>query len=78
MNDCLRHIDFSLGSPTNTIVVSGEFAARAVFEGQMARASSLLGRAKAIASYAQVLLRIRIHNAGIWLAKRLGRKQLVL
>eukprot|EP00980_Cylindrotheca_fusiformis_P001220 scaffold328_cov130-Cylindrotheca_fusiformis.AAC.34 len=40
MNDCLRHIDFALGSPTNTLVVAGKYASRAVYLDQMeARAS---------------------------------------
>jgi hypothetical protein len=31
MNDCLRHIDFTLGSPTNTIIIAGKYAAKAVY-----------------------------------------------
>lgn len=35
MNDCLRHIDHALGSPSNTVVVCGSFAARAVYEAEI-------------------------------------------
>mmetsp|Transcript_19269 Transcript_19269/g.27235 ORF Transcript_19269/g.27235 Transcript_19269/m.27235 type:complete len:107 (-) Transcript_19269:142-462(-) len=34
MNDCLRHIDYALGSPTNTLVVAGTYASRALYEQQ--------------------------------------------
>lgn len=32
MNDCLRHIDTSLGSPVNNLVIAGKFAAQATYE----------------------------------------------
>ena len=35
MNDCLRHIDHALNSPTNTLVTAGTYAARAVREAEI-------------------------------------------
>lgn len=32
MNDCLRHVDMSLGSPVNNLVVAGRYASKRVYE----------------------------------------------
>jgi aarF domain-containing kinase len=71
MNDCLRHIDHALGSPTNTVVVCGSFAARAVYEAEIQQhstfsVSSFVHRWRAWFSYMQVWLKVQIHDLGFW------------
>jgi aarF domain-containing kinase len=66
MNDCLRHIDYSLGSPTNTIVVCGEYAARAVYADNLRQNPSFLGVLRAWIGYMQVMARIQAHDLGVW------------
>lgn len=66
MNDCLRHIDYSLGSPTNTIVICGRYAAQAVLQDTLCKSSSWSEKMSAWFSYIHVLLRIRLHNTGVW------------
>lgn len=66
MNDCLRHIDYSLGSPTNTIVVCGQYAARAVYQDNLRQNPSFLGMFQAWMSYMQVMARIQVHDLGVW------------
>jgi aarF domain-containing kinase len=70
MNDCLRHIDFALGSPTNTIVIAGKFASLAVYEEQR-RISSVNVRVSAWMQYMKVLFRIQIYDLSIWLRRTL-------
>lgn len=77
MNDCLRHIDYSLGSPTNTLVVSGKYAARAVYDDSIRSSHSdtsghqitqrgWLRIFYAWCDYMDVLLRVKIHDLGVW------------
>jgi aarF domain-containing kinase len=68
MNDCLRHIDMALDSPTNTLVIAGKYASKAIFwhEWQMSH-NSPTGRIKAWLEYMTVLMRINIYNFGVWL-----------
>ena len=66
MNDCLRHIDYSLGSPTNTMVVCGQFAARAIYEDSLRESRSWAEKFRAWFSYMQVLTRIQIHDMVVW------------
>jgi aarF domain-containing kinase len=66
MNDCLRHIDYSLGSPTNTIVVCGQYAARAVYADNLRQNPSFLGVLRAWIGYMQVMARIQVHDLGVW------------
>jgi aarF domain-containing kinase len=66
MNDCLRHIDYSLGSPTNTVVVCGEYAARAVYADNLRQNPSFLGVLRAWIGYMQVMARIQVHDLGVW------------
>lgn len=68
MNDCLRHIDFSLGSPTNTIVIAGKYAAKAVYEDQK-KAASLSTRLRCWLQYMNVLVRIQIYDFGMWMIR---------
>ena len=71
MNDCLRHIDFALGSPTNTIVIAGKYAAKAVYDHQI-RTASPSARFAAWFQYMKVLVRIQIYDFGLWV-KRVAR-----
>ncbi len=72
MNDCLRHIDFALGSPTNTIVIAGKYAAKAVYEDQM-RTPSFSARFNFWIQYMKVLLRIQLYDFGSWLKEASSR-----
>jgi aarF domain-containing kinase len=70
MNDCLRHIDIALGSPTNTLVVAGKYASRAVYEHErMREGSSVSSRFLSWLDYMKVLFRIQIHDVGAWLVR---------
>ena len=67
MNDCLRHIDYSLGSPTNTMVICGRYASLAVYEDTLRKPQlSFVKRIQSWLTYMHVLLRIKIHDAGMW------------
>lgn len=66
MNDCLRHIDYSLGSPTNTIVVCGDYAARAIYNDDLRQAGSFFGRWRVWLDYLRVVVRIQVHDLGVW------------
>lgn len=67
MNDCLRHIDYKLGSPTNTLVVCGQYAARSIYEESLRNPSlSWIERLGAWWSYMRVLFRIQLHDAAVW------------
>ncbi|CAB9514309.1 aarF domain-containing protein kinase 1 [Seminavis robusta] len=67
MNDCLRHIDYALGSPTNNLVVAGRVAAQAVYEHKLKAPSiSTWDRFKAWADYVTVMWRIQLYDIGIW------------
>ena len=70
MNDCLRHIDYTLGSPTNTLVVAGKYASMAVLQDQMLNNPTVKGRFLAILDFMQVILRVQIHNWGVWWIER--------
>lgn len=69
MNDCLRHIDFALGSPTNTLVITGKYASRAVYEDNVLHSSSWSTRMSAWVDYMNVLFRIKLHNMTLWWAE---------
>jgi aarF domain-containing kinase len=67
MNDCLRHIDYALGSPTNTLIVSGEYAAQAVCRDRVQRSdASWFTRLQAYLGYWRIITLIRIHDVGTW------------
>jgi aarF domain-containing kinase len=68
MNDCLRHIDMALDSPTNTLVIAGKYASKAIYQHDVQASRSSIDRFKAWLDYMQVLLRINLHNFGVWLA----------
>ena len=70
MNDCLRHIDFALGSPANTIVIAGKYAAKAVYDHQI-QTASLSDRLVVWLQYMKVIVRIQLYDFALWL-KRLA------
>jgi aarF domain-containing kinase len=57
-NDCLRHIDNALGSPANTLLVTGRYAAAAVYNHE----SGWWNRVVAWLDYMHILLRIRLYQ----------------
>ena len=75
MNDCLRHIDYALGSPTNTLVISGRYAAKAVYEEEK-RTGSLAARLSSWLQYIHVLIRIQMYDLGTWV-KRISTSRLL-
>jgi len=70
MNDCLRHIDFALGSPANTLVTAGKYASRAIYDHEKNH-PSMKSRATAWLDYIKVMFRIHIYDFGIWLSRSL-------
>lgn len=77
MNDCLRHIDFALGSPANTLVTAGKYASRAVYDDKR-KVSSMQGRVSAWMQYMKVLFRIQIYDFGIWLRRSLSSTTIMI
>lgn len=73
MNDCLRHIDFALGSPTNTLVISGRYAAKAVYEEEK-KTGSIGTRINSWLGYLNVLLRIQLYDFGVWINEVSSRR----
>lgn len=72
MNDCLRHIDMALDSPTNTLVIAGRYASKAIYQHDVqASGNSTAAKLKAWMNYMRVLLRINLHDFGVWLATRI-------
>ncbi|KAG7340058.1 ABC1 family-domain containing protein [Nitzschia inconspicua] len=68
MNDCLRHIDMTLDTPTNTLVIAGKYASKALYLQQWQESkSSVIGKMNAWLSYIRVLVRINIYEIGVWL-----------
>ena len=57
-NDCLRHIDIALGSPANTMLVTGRYAAAAVYHHERGWWKRLF----AWFDYMHILLRIQIYE----------------
>lgn len=72
MNDCLRHIDFALGSPANNLVVAGRYAATAIYEEQHNdRALSWSRRLRSFVGYIKILFRIQMYEIGIWITQQI-------
>ncbi|GAX10544.1 aarF domain-containing kinase [Fistulifera solaris] len=57
-NDCLRHIDNALGSPANTLLVTGRYAAATVYGHE----SGWWNRVLAWLDYMHILLRIHLYH----------------
>ena len=77
MNDCLRHIDFALGSPTNTIVIAGKYAAKAVYDDEK-KAASLNTRFLSWLKYMKVLFRIQIYDCATWIVRLTNNSGLLI
>jgi aarF domain-containing kinase len=77
MNDCLRHFDFRLGiSPTNTIFVTGHYAAKAVYRDT--HPSSLRERWRAWWNFVSLDWRIRWHEWTVFWIQTITGKLIVL
>lgn len=76
MNDCLRHIDYALGSPANTLLVTGYYASRALYHDSLASSTSWVDRCRAWWWYCRVTLRIQIHETSLWWLQAIGIVQL--
>lgn len=74
MNDCLRHIDHKLGSPTNTLVVTGRYAAEAVYQENLLKSSSLFERFRNWWSHWRVMMRVHFHDWSTWLLDNLQQR----
>ena len=81
MNDCLRHIDMALESPTNTLVIAGKYASKAVYQHQINNAPANENNSLAATSihrfqhwleYVKVMFRIQVHDIGVWILSRYG------
>jgi aarF domain-containing kinase len=78
MNDCLRHIDMALESPTNTLVIAGKYASKAVYRHQIQRtksddaslATTSKNRFHHWLDYVKVMFRIQAHDIGVWILSR--------
>lgn len=70
MNDCLRHIDYQLGSPTNTLVVTGRYAAEAVFEEQARQSRTIWARWQNWWTHWNILMRIQLHDWAMWILEQ--------
>lgn len=79
MNDCLRHIDHALDSPTNTLVTAGTYAARAIYEAEMKGAAATVekrngdvqrldftNRLQGWLSYKKLMMKIGLYE---WMAR---------
>ena len=82
MNDCLRHIDYTLGgSPTNTMMVNGHFAAYALYQNELQQASLTTTTSSILVSwrrpfqawwaYMKITTRIHINEILVWWIQRL-------
>ena len=79
MNDCLRHIDMALESPTNTLVIAGKYASKAVYQHQIQKTKSsdslatpTLSRFHYWFDYMKVMFRIQVHDIAAWMMSRYG------
>ena len=87
MNDCLRHIDHALDSPTNTLVTAGTYAARAVREAEIGRITSAVGnknenvrgldlrkRLQSWLSYKKLMVKISLYEWMCWVRRGRGNE----
>ena len=70
MNDCLRHVDYVLGSPNNNLSIAGKYASRRVLHSDIAQndRTTMFGVFKSWIQYANVLLRINTYELWKWLS----------
>jgi aarF domain-containing kinase len=78
MNDCLRHIDHVLGSPTNTLIITGKYASRVVYLNRISRPGCDWKEwFSAVMEYYSILFRIEIHSwLQWWNERKLGQHQI--
>jgi Predicted unusual protein kinase len=60
MNDCLRHIDHVLGSPANTIVVAGKYAAQTVYDHEKTKTTRTASKVHNWLTHAFLITRIKL------------------
>ena len=77
MNDCLRHIDMALESPTNTLVIAGKYASKAVYRHQIQRNKENVSFIRTSISnfqhwldFVKVMFRIQVHDIGVWVLSK--------
>lgn len=68
MNDCLRHVDYALGSPANNLVIAGKYASRRVLYSDLRGDGSVFGLIRSWISYAHVLIRINSYEVWKWIS----------
>ncbi|KAK1746598.1 ABC1 kinase family protein [Skeletonema marinoi] len=69
MNDCLRHVDYALGSPSNNLVIAGKYASKRVLDSDISHPKgTMLGFFKSWIQYANVLFRINSYEMWHWLS----------
>jgi aarF domain-containing kinase len=78
MNDCLRHIDYTLGSPLNNVVAAGKYASIAVYDDERKNARGIRDRLRAWFDYVRVMLRIQAHDFGVWTQQRISNSRFSL
>ncbi len=57
-NDCLRHLDRSLGVPINTAQIVAETTAKIIFEEDLIQARSIVDRLSVVVSYLNCMVRV--------------------
>lgn len=69
MNDCLRHVDYALGSPNNNLTVAGKYASKRVFDSDKSNpGQTFFGHLKSWLNYGHVLFRISSYEIWKWLS----------
>ena len=72
MNDCLRHIEYTLGgNSTNTLMVNGHYAAYALYQQELVVTSSWSGKFRAWWTYLKITTRIHLNEMILWWMERL-------
>lgn len=67
MNDCLRHIDSLLETPpSNSLMVTGQYAVKALYKNEMKETATLLGRWYVWMVHVRITIRIRVHQLALW------------
>jgi aarF domain-containing kinase len=76
MNDCLRHIDMALDSPTNTLVIAGKYASRAVYTHNIQSTGTFsITRFRYWVDYMKVMIRIGLYDLGTWLIQLVSSRE---
>ena len=72
MNDCLRHIDYALGSPSNTLVTAGTCAAKALYDAERKQKQNVsrMKRIRSWLSYKKLMARISLYEWMCWFRTR--------